>query len=193
MDMIAEIRRRHWVSKESISSIARDLKLSRPTVRKHCRTQSEPVYHRQKQPTPMLGAFQDTLETWLRTERLLPKAQRRTRAPVVRGIASRGVSRCLRQRAAVRATLEGRQIRPGPDASLRSVSVCSGRGLSVRLEPRTCRARWRYADHQGCAFPADVQPPDVRRGLPQRDPGDGVRRAQPRLRLLRRRPAAHGV
>src|ERR1700686_2890499 len=34
MDMIAEIRRRHWVSKESISSIARDLKLSRPTVRK---------------------------------------------------------------------------------------------------------------------------------------------------------------
>ena len=55
MDMIAEIRRRHLVSKESISSIARDLNLSRPTVRKHCRTQSEPVYHRLKQPTPMLG------------------------------------------------------------------------------------------------------------------------------------------
>ena len=44
MDMIAEIRRRHLISQESISSIARDLKLSRPTVRKHCRTQSEPVY-----------------------------------------------------------------------------------------------------------------------------------------------------
>jgi hypothetical protein len=38
--LIAEIRRRHLVSKESISSIARDLKLSRPTVRKHCRSQS---------------------------------------------------------------------------------------------------------------------------------------------------------
>ena len=61
MDMIAEIRRRHLVSKESISSIARDLKLSRPTVRKHCRTQCEPVYQRHKQPTPMLGAFQETL------------------------------------------------------------------------------------------------------------------------------------
>jgi hypothetical protein len=48
MDMIAEIRRRHLVSKESISSIARDLELSRPTVRKHCRTQSEPVYQRHK-------------------------------------------------------------------------------------------------------------------------------------------------
>jgi hypothetical protein len=56
MDTIAEIRRRHLVSKESIISIARDLKLSRPTVRKHCRSQSEPAYQRRKQPTPMLGA-----------------------------------------------------------------------------------------------------------------------------------------
>ncbi len=57
MDLIAEIRRRHLVSKESISSIARDLNLSRPTVRKHCRSQCEPLYRRHKQPTPMLGAF----------------------------------------------------------------------------------------------------------------------------------------
>jgi hypothetical protein len=50
----AEIRRRHLVRKESISSIARDLKLSRPTVRKHCRTGTEPSYRRRQQPTPML-------------------------------------------------------------------------------------------------------------------------------------------
>ena len=48
MDVIAEIRRRHKVSKESISSIARDLKLSRPTVRKHLQTESEAVYLRQR-------------------------------------------------------------------------------------------------------------------------------------------------
>ena len=35
MQVIAEIRRRHFVNKESISAIARDLKLSRPTVHKH--------------------------------------------------------------------------------------------------------------------------------------------------------------
>lgn len=46
MEVIAEIRRRHLVSKESISSIARDLKLSRPTVRKHLQSESEPVYTR---------------------------------------------------------------------------------------------------------------------------------------------------
>src|SRR3978361_374422 len=90
MDMIAEIRRRHLVSKESISSIARDLKLSRPTVRKHCRTQSEPVYQRHKQPTPMLEAFEETLETWLRAERLLPKAQRRSARRLFEGLQTEG-------------------------------------------------------------------------------------------------------
>lgn len=90
MDMIAEIRRRHLISQESISSIARDLKLSRPTVRKHCRTQSEPVYHRSKQRTPMLGAFETTLEAWLRTERLLPKRQRRTARRLFEGLQAEG-------------------------------------------------------------------------------------------------------
>jgi transposase len=90
MDLIAEIRRRRLVSKESISSIARDLKLSRPTVRKHCRSQSEPVYHRQKQPTPMLGEFQETLETWLRIERQLPKPQRRTARRLFEGLQAEG-------------------------------------------------------------------------------------------------------
>ena len=90
MDLIAEIRRRHLVSKESISSIARDLNLSRPTVRKHCRTQCEPLYRRHKQPTPMLGGFQKTLEDWLRTERLLPKAQRRTARRLFEGLQAEG-------------------------------------------------------------------------------------------------------
>ena len=90
MDIIAEIRRRHLVSKESISAIARDLNLSRPTVRKHCRSQLEPLYHRHKQPTPMLGAFQATLEMWLRVDRQLPKAQRRTARRLFEGLQVEG-------------------------------------------------------------------------------------------------------
>ena len=96
MDVIAEIRRRRLVSKESISSIARDLKLSRPTVRKHCRTERDPVYRRDRQPTPMLGAFQERLEAWLRTERLLPKAQRRTAQRLFEGLQAEGY-RCAYQ------------------------------------------------------------------------------------------------
>src|ERR1700709_1128891 len=90
MDMVAEIRRRHLVSKESISSIARDLKLSRPTVRKHCRTRCEPVYPRHKHATSMLGEFEETLEMCLRLKRLLPKAQRRTARRLFEGLQAEG-------------------------------------------------------------------------------------------------------
>jgi hypothetical protein len=41
MDFIAEIRRRHFISGEDISSIARSLNLSRTTVRKHLLTTEE--------------------------------------------------------------------------------------------------------------------------------------------------------
>lgn len=90
MEVIAEIRRRYLVSKESVSSIARDLKLSRPTVRKHLQTESEPVYKRQNQPTPKLGEFQTTLEGWLQTERHLPRAQRRTARRLFEGLQVEG-------------------------------------------------------------------------------------------------------
>ncbi len=43
MDMIYEIRRRHLVPKQSISAIARDMGLSRPTVRKHLNTIEDTV------------------------------------------------------------------------------------------------------------------------------------------------------
>ena len=76
--------------KESISSIARDLSLSRPTVRKHCRSLREPLYRRHNQPTPMLGAFQATLEMWLRVDRQLPKGQRRTARRLFEGLQVEG-------------------------------------------------------------------------------------------------------
>jgi hypothetical protein len=48
---------------DGTKSITAGLRLSRPTVRKHFRRHSEPVYHRHKQLTPMLEAFQEKLET----------------------------------------------------------------------------------------------------------------------------------
>ncbi|SFQ14847.1 Integrase core domain-containing protein, partial [Pseudomonas borbori] len=90
MDIIAEIRRRHLVSGESISAIARSLNLSRPTVRKHLHSTAAPVYERQQQPAPKLGEFQSTLEAWLTTERYLPKAQRRTARRLYEGLQVKG-------------------------------------------------------------------------------------------------------
>jgi len=44
MEFIAEIRRRHFVGGESVGAIARDLQLSRPTVRKALKALAEPRY-----------------------------------------------------------------------------------------------------------------------------------------------------
>jgi hypothetical protein len=78
MDFIAGIRRRHFISDESISSIALSLNLSRTTVRKHLKTIEEPVYQRKNQSLPKLGDFQDRLKQWLEIEYRLPKKQQRT-------------------------------------------------------------------------------------------------------------------
>ena len=93
MDIIAEVRRRHFVSKENISSIARSLGISRPTVRKHLQTKVEPVYQRQCQFAPKLGEFKALLTKWLEAELLLPKKQRRTAMRLFEGLVENGSSR----------------------------------------------------------------------------------------------------
>jgi transposase len=78
MEQIAEIRRRHFVSGETISDIAKSLNLSRPTVRKALKAEAEPVYQRQVQPFPKLGDFKEQLTNWLVFDSQLPKRRRRT-------------------------------------------------------------------------------------------------------------------
>jgi len=92
MDIIAEVRRRHFVSGENISSISRSLKISRPTVRKHLKTVLEPVYQRQSQPLPKLGKFKEILIQWLETEAKLPRRQRRTAMRLFEGLVDEGYS-----------------------------------------------------------------------------------------------------
>ena len=90
MDYIAEIRRRHLVSGESISSIALSLNLSRTTVRKHLKTIEQPVYQRKNQSAPKLGEFQERLKHWLETESHLPRKQRRTAQRLFEGLQGEG-------------------------------------------------------------------------------------------------------
>lgn len=90
METIAKIRRRHLVNQESISSIARDLNLSRSTVRKYIHQTAAPNYHRSTQPAPKLGAHQTVLESWLETDRHLPKPQRRTAQRLFEGLQTEG-------------------------------------------------------------------------------------------------------
>ena len=78
MDLIYEIRRRHHVQKQTISEIAREMGLSRPTVRKHLKTVEEPQYKRNQPPAPKLADYQPLLERWLKEEETLPRPRRRT-------------------------------------------------------------------------------------------------------------------
>ena len=90
MEIIAEVRRRHLVGKESISSIARDLKLSRPTVRKHVKSGAEPLYRRRSQSAPKLGEHRQVLESWLASDQRLPKSRRRSARRLFEGLLGEG-------------------------------------------------------------------------------------------------------
>lgn len=78
MESFAQLRHRHLVHGESISAIARDLNVSRNTVKKYLRSGEVPAYRRDSQPSPKLGAFEGQLKDWLQQDGQRPKAQRRS-------------------------------------------------------------------------------------------------------------------
>ena len=86
MDIIYEIRRRHLVQKQSISAIAREMQISRPTVRKHLKTVEEPKYERRQPPLPKLGRFAVQLERWLDEDSKLARPRRRSGRRLFEGL-----------------------------------------------------------------------------------------------------------
>ena len=79
VETIGKIRRRRLVQGESISAIARDLRLSRNTVKRALRVEAEAFeYRRTRQPQPKLGPYLATLEAWLEAEQKLPAREQRT-------------------------------------------------------------------------------------------------------------------
>ncbi|MHB1173519.1 MAG: IS21 family transposase [Sulfuriferula sp.] len=92
MDMIYEIRRRHLVQKQTITAIARDMGVSRPTVRKHLKTVEEPQYVREHPASPRLDQFEEQLRQWLTDEAKLPRPRRRTAHRLLKGLQEIGYS-----------------------------------------------------------------------------------------------------
>jgi transposase len=79
VETIGKIRRRRLVQGESISAIARDLRLSRNTVKRALRVEGEALeYRRTRQPQPKLGPYRATLDAWLEAEQKLPAREQRT-------------------------------------------------------------------------------------------------------------------
>ncbi len=66
VETIAKIRRYHFVEGRKIKQIARDLNISRNTVRKVLRSnETEHCYEREEQPFPKLGPYTDRLDELL--------------------------------------------------------------------------------------------------------------------------------
>lgn len=86
MDIIYEIRRRHKVQKQTISAIAREMGISRPTVRKHLKTVDEPRYSRVQPLSPKLSQSEAQLTQWLEQEAKLPRAHRRSAHRLYEGL-----------------------------------------------------------------------------------------------------------
>ena len=68
VETIGRIRREYFVQGKSIKEIARDLKLSRNTVRKVLRSEDTSFsYERQVQPRPKVGRWKEELDRLLAT------------------------------------------------------------------------------------------------------------------------------
>ena len=79
VETIGRIRREHFVQGKSIKEIARDLKLSRNTVRKVLRSEETSFsYERQVQPRPKLGRWKEELDRLLATNAEAPARERLT-------------------------------------------------------------------------------------------------------------------
>jgi transposase len=93
VETIGKIRRRRLVHGESISAIARDLGLSRNTVKRALRFEGEAFeYRRRSQPQPKMGPYLATLEGWLEAEEKLPARERRTAQRLYEALCLEGFS-----------------------------------------------------------------------------------------------------
>jgi transposase len=124
VETIGKIRRRRLVDQDSISEIARDLGLSRNTVRKVLRSDGEPgEYHRQRQPRPQLGPYVPLLEQWLDAEQKLPVRERRTAQRLYEALRNEGYGGAVDS---VRRAVKAYRLRTRPVEAFIPLSFASG-------------------------------------------------------------------
>ncbi len=143
VETIGRIRREHFIKGKTIKEIARDLKVSRNTVRKVLRSgETSFEYERDVQPRPKLGRWTEELDELLAGNATKPAREQLTLIRIFEELRGRGydggydaVRRYARRWAKERRASDGGGLRP---AELRA-----GRSLPVRLEPRSRPAERR--------------------------------------------------
>jgi len=91
VETIARIRFEHYQNGKGIKRIARELRISRDTVRKVLRSgKTEFTYRREVQPLPKLGAWVEVLTAILEAEEKLPRRERRSTVRLFEELRGRG-------------------------------------------------------------------------------------------------------
>ena len=135
VETIRKIRCAYQRDGKSIRQIAREMHLSRNTVKKVLRGQdTEFTYARAAQPRPKLGPYETSLLTRLDADAALPRRQQRTAMVLFEEIQREGF---LGGYDSVRRYVQKwrQQTQGAPVTAFIPLSFASGRSLSVRLEP----------------------------------------------------------
>jgi AraC-like DNA-binding protein len=152
VETIGRIRREHFLKGKSIKEIARDLKISRNTVRRVLRSgETSFSYEREIQPRPKLGRWQVEIDRMLTQNTRNATRERLTLIRLfeeLRALGYEGGYDALR-----RCQVLGPRARQPDGERLRSLIVCPRRSLSVRLEPRDRGVERRDRDLEGRACP----------------------------------------
>ena len=91
METVARIRREHFIKGKTIKEIARDLKVSRNTVRKVLRSgETSFEYERDVQPRPKLGRWTKELDELVAGNAAKPAREQLTRIRLFEELRGRG-------------------------------------------------------------------------------------------------------
>ena len=161
VETIGRIRREHMVKGKSIREIARDLRVSRNTVRKVLRSgETSFSYQRQVQPRPKIGRWKAELDGLLAKNAEATGRERLTLIRLfeeLRGLGYDGGYDAVRRYARA----WGRAHAGQTSEAYVPLSFAPGEALSVRLEPRNRPDEWCDGDGKGCSRPPVPQPHDV--------------------------------
>jgi hypothetical protein len=187
VETIAKIRRAYFSLGKSIKEICRELHLSRKVVRKVIRSNAtEFDYERSRRPLPRIGPWRQRLESLLEENESKAARERLTLIRLyeeLRGLGFEGSYAAVRRYAIawrekrVSATADAfvpLTFAPGEayqfDWSHETVVMDGVTTIVKAAHLRLCHSRMMFL-----------------RAYPARDPGDGVRRPRPGVRILQRR------
>ena len=197
-----KIRRAYFVEEKSIRQIARDLKCSRPTVRKAIGSPEPTEYTlSMSRPAPVLGPYKERIKELLAENQRLPRKQRYTGRKIYQAVQQEGYAgsestvrgyiarlRRTKKRMQVYLPLE---FDPGTDAQVdwgEGVAIIAGTRVTVQLfYMRLCYSRKLFMmafpnQKQEAFFEGHVRAFQHFQGVPQRISYDNLKVAV--LRIL---------